>query len=247
MINTRAAYCLLLVSLLTIGCKSLRKSGETDLVEPLSVETPHRQSLTNELPSERVLCIETANTVSQKGHVVEAIKLYERAEQLDPSAAPLDQQLAPLYSQVGNHSDAIKRYRRLSLESPNDLELNNNYAWTLMEAKRCDAALAEVQRGLNIDEDHERLRSTLAMIYYRQGDRVNALKQFTRLQGFTAAQHNLALLELDAGNVESAIKHLREAIENPTDQNSTAKQKCQQLLAVLTRARDSENSTSTQK
>ena len=62
------------------------------------------------MPSDHTLCVETAKTVAAEGHADEAIKLYLRAEKIDPKAASVDAQLAPLYAGVGNYPAAIERY-----------------------------------------------------------------------------------------------------------------------------------------
>ena len=180
------------------------------------------------MPSERSLCMETANTVARKGHAVEAIKLYEHAERLDPDAAPLDSKLAPLYAAVGEQDASIERYRRCIKISPNDIELSNNFAWTLMEAQRFDQATAEANRGLQNEPDNARLLSTLAMVHYRQGDQAKALRLFEQAQGSSAAHHNLAILDIDAGKLEAAKKHLQTA-----KQSKELNLKTESLIAAL--------------
>ncbi len=201
-----------LMLLICVGCNGLSKKQGTDFLKPLaSTSSDEAKRNRQPMPSERALCLETAKTVAQQGHANEAIKLYERAEELDPSQNPLDAQLAPLYAHARNFDAAIERYQRLVLHSPKDIELCNNFAWTLMEADRYDEAIQQAQRGLGLDANHKRLSSTLAMIYYRQGDRAGAMKQFEQAQGVNAAHHNLAILDIDAGNIESANQHLRQA------------------------------------
>ncbi|WP_236615690.1 tetratricopeptide repeat protein [Rhodopirellula europaea] len=180
------------------------------------------------MPSERLLCLETAKTVARQGHTAEAIKLYERAEQLDPTAAPVDAKLAPLYADVGNSDAAIERYKRCLLRSPNDIELANNFAWTLMEAGRFDQAISEIDQALQAEPDNVRLRSTLAVIHYRQGDHPGALRHFEKAYGSDAAHHNLAILDIDNGNFESAKTHLQIA-----KQSNKLDTKTQSLASVF--------------
>lgn len=218
---------------LSIGCSGLQKSRGDDFVKPLassSAESTHRRQRT---PDERMLCMETARTVADKGHADEAIKLYQRAEEIDPSEPALDRQLAPLYAQSGDFESAIERYQRLVSVSPKDTELCNNFSWTLMEAERYSGAILEAQRGLSIDAGNQRLRSTLAMIYYRQGDQTSALREFEKAQDATAAHHNLAVLEIDAGNLPSAQQHLRQAGEVATVNQRQASPKTEAFLAAL--------------
>jgi len=216
-----ATLMLFSVILISPGCGSIGKDKQADFLKPFATKSSNTRGRTAPMPSEHTLCVETANAVASQGHAKEAIKLYERAESLDPSASSIDAKLAPLYASVGNHPAAIERYQRCVSQSPDDIELSNNFAWTLMEAGRYDQALAEATRGLQIDGDHARLQSTLAMIHYRQGDHAKAFQGFEKAHGSIAAHHNLSLLEIDSGNLDSAKGHLRIAKQS-TEPNSQA-------------------------
>ncbi|QDS89118.1 outer membrane protein PgaA [Rosistilla ulvae] len=231
--RTRRFFAALMVVAvpLAIGCGSIGKKRDTDsdFLKPLASATPDvAKTKRQPMPSERSLCMQTAKTVASKGHAVEAVKLYEHVEQLDPAGEPLDAELAPLYADLGNHDAAIQRYKRIVQRSPDDSDLSNNFAWTLMESGRFDQAIAEATRGLQNDAGNRRLQSTLAMIHYRKGDSAAALRHFSEALGESAAHHNLAVLEIDAGNVDSARAHLQQAMQSapPDAQTET-------LLAAL--------------
>lgn len=201
---------------LAIGCNSIEKDHQSDFLKPFaSTESTGAKAANQPMPSERALCIETAKTVAAKGHAEEAIKLFERAEELDPTATALDADLAPLYAEVGDHDSAIERYKLCVQRTPDDAELINNYAWTLMEAGRFEQAIAEATSGVQKFPEDTRLRSTLAMVHYRNGDHAKSFQQWELAVGKTAAHHNLALLDIDAGNVDSAREHLRQAKQDP--------------------------------
>ncbi len=220
LITNLTLACLVLFS---VGCGSIGKDKQQVFLKPFASAAPQKAKVFSpEIPSDYTLCVETAKTVAAEGHAVEAVKLYERAESLNPNAPSLDSNLAPLYASLGNHSEAIKRYQRCASQDPNNIELCNNFAWTLMEAERFSEAIAEATRGLNKAEDSQRLHATLAMIHYRQGDHVKALRGFAKAQGSAAAHHNLSLLEIESGNIESAKEHLRIANQSP-EQASQAK------------------------
>ncbi len=205
-----AILVLTLVIPLCIGCGTIGEKQHTDFLKPFArMSSTALSASTQAMPSEYEICIETARTVAEQGHVVEAIKLYERAEKLDPAAPSLDAALAPLFASVGRYDLAIERYKRCVDQSPQDVALSNNFAWTLMEAGRFDHAIMEANRGLDNHGDDGRLQATLAMIHYRQGDREKALDEFEKAHGLVAAHHNLSVLEIDAGNLESAKNHLR--------------------------------------
>lgn len=209
------AAMMMVAGSLAIGCGSIEKKPEADFLKPLTSAAPDvAKSKRQPLPSERSLCMQTAKTVASKGHAAEAIKLYEHVEQMDPTADPLDAELTSLYAEVGNHDAAIQRYKRIVERAPGDSDLSNNFAWTLMESGRYDQAIAEATRGLQNDSGNVRLKSTLAMIHYRKGDHTAALRHFSAALGESAAHHNLAVLEIDTGNIDSARAHLQQAMQS---------------------------------
>ena len=228
-------FCFVLLLIGATGCSGIPQKQDNGFLKPIaSAELPPESKRRRQpMPSERSLCIETAKTVSQRGHVEEAIKLYQRAEELGASQAPLDKELAPLLGQVGDFSAAVERYQRLVAGSPNDSDLCNNFAWTLMEAERYGEAVTQAQRGLTLDPENKRLRTTMAMVRYRQGDRISALAEFAKAQDTNAAHHNLGVLDIDAGNIDSAQQHLRQASEVLPSGLSRASPKTEAILAAL--------------
>ena len=217
------------LTLLLCGCGSFGKEKQTNFLKPFATLGKQNAGFYSQpMPTEHRLCVETAKTVADQGHAAEAIKLYERAEFLNPTATPLDSNLAPLYASTGNYSAAIERYQRCIEASPKDVELCNNFAWTLMEAGQLTAAAAEANRGLKIDAGNTRLQGTLALIHYRQGDQIKALRGFEKAHGPVAAHHNLSLLEIDSGNIDAAKAHLQIA-----NQASEPNPKAKILLTAL--------------
>lgn len=204
-----AATTLLVIS----GCRSMTGSDEKKLINPLAAAAESQPLAA--MPSERVLCIQTAETVAEKGHAIEAIKLYEKAERVSPDEPTLDRELAPLYAQTKAYDKAIDRYRRLLRADGADTETLNNLAWTLMEAGRLPEAAATAGQGLNLEPNDSRLTSTLAVIHYKQGDRKSALDRFTAINGPAAAHHNIALLDIDQGDEKSALRQLANAVQMP--------------------------------
>ena len=200
---------LLIACALLLGCHGIgkRKAGNpvspiTGEIAPLSPPASFNKKLT-----ERELCMETARAVAEKGYAEEAIKLYEKAERLEPESEPLDLQLAPLYAHVGDIQKSVARYENVIDRGRATSDVYNNLAWTQMESRRYEDAIATVERGLAGEPENQRLKATLAVTHYRQGDRDKCFAKFEEAFGSSAAHHNVAVLDLDAGDVDSAIKH----------------------------------------
>ena len=198
--------------MLSVGCSTFRKDSGSDFIKQL--DAPVRAfPFAGRKPSERDLCIETARTVAAEGHADEAIRLYEKAESLDPNGKPFDQPLASLYAQTGDTESAIERYRRVIGGEQADAEVFNNFAWTLMESGRFDEAIQVAQQGLVVSPENQRLQATVAIILYKQGNRAQSLQAFQKLHGPSAAHHNVAILDLEHGNQEAALQHLNMATQ----------------------------------
>ncbi len=210
----------LMVTLLaSVGCQSIRGTRSPEFIKPLAAKQDGSEVLYATPKNERELCIRTAAIVASSGHVTEAIKLYENAEQLDSNAAPLDRELAPLYAQAGDAEKSITRYQRAIRYLPNDAELQNNFAWTLLELNRPGQAIQVIETALQKFPENRRLQSTRAIASYHAGDRQDAIRRFTSLYGSSAAYHNVALLDVETGDPEHAQSSIAKAMEsNPTAQ-----------------------------
>ena len=197
-----------------IGCQSLKPKPNQNFISPLGSHATDASQPSGDTPkSERELCIRTADTVANSGHVTEAIALYEKADSLGTKGETLHTKLAPLYAQSGQFEKAIARYQTAIGEAPKDPDLVNNYAWTLIEAGRPNEALQLLQSATESFPTHKRLKATQAVAFYHQGDRTAALAHFEKLHGRSAAHHNLAILDIEAGNPQSANAELQRALQ----------------------------------
>ncbi|KAA5545874.1 tetratricopeptide repeat protein [Roseiconus nitratireducens] len=206
-------FLALLLASIHVGCSSLEKRSTSQFLKPLSSE-PNSQLL-REKPDERELCIETARSVAAKGHASEAILLYEKAEQLDSKAGALDLELAPLYAQTGQTEKALSRYQSVLAKGVATSEIYNNLAWTLIESKRNAEAELIISQGLNKHPEDERLRSALAIVLYKLGKREESIEVFRELYGPAGSHHNVAVLDLDHGRIDSALAELATATQIP--------------------------------
>ena len=198
---------LLLVSLL--GCNSLSKNQTTPLVSPLagSQTLPVGESLDDE-----ILCIETAKAVAEKGHIDEAIKLYERAEDISQEGERHDVELARLLSQRGDYAESISRFQRHCSTTSATPEVYNDYAWACIGAERYQLGAQVVAEGQGHHPENERLAATMACLQFHLGNPDQALASFSELYGDAAAYQNLAVLSLERSDANSAKQYLVKAM-----------------------------------
>lgn len=212
--------CLALLAFLmaTAGCQGMRTQKSNDFIEPLAMNNRSVGTEQATPESERQLCIQTAKTVAARGHFSEAIALYEQAEKLDSRFPPLDRELAPLHAERGQVEKAVTRYQRAIQATPDDAALWNNFAWTLLESNRSAQAINVVEEALVHFPTHRRLLSTRAVASYRAGDREDAIERFAELYGPSVAYHNIALLDVESGDLANA----RSAVQQSLAHNGTS-------------------------
>ena len=226
------SFGLLLICLVTFGSfatgcgRSLQKqASNNDLyqlvnrLESTDSPTSGKSSDVRFAPAQEcMVCIKTAGAVAKAGHLKEAIRLYEKAQTLSPKDSSITRQLAPLYAQAGDFDRSINAYHELMRTDGRDPEFLNNFAWTLMEGNQLEQAKALASNSLQSFPDSRNLASTLAVIYYRLGNRESAFKLFSKVYGEHAAHHNLAVLDVDSRNEAPAKTHLEKAMrlkDNP--------------------------------
>ena len=195
-----------------VGCSLLRQAEDREIVPQFDRAKSFNGTANH---NERELCIETAKSLATKGHATEAIALYEKAGSLESNGQSFDLELAPLFAQIGDSETAVARYESAIASGHADSSTFNNLAWTLMDMGRADAALEAVGRGLMVTPDDQRLRSTQAVVLHRKGDRQGALSNFESMYGLSAAHHNMAILEMEAGRTDAAVEHAKLSTQYP--------------------------------
>ena len=188
----------------TQGCRTVDQNAGETLIKPLGyLPGSARESQSYD---ERQVCLETAASVAAEGHYTEAIKLYEKAEELGGSDPSLDHQLASLYAKLGEYQKAVDRYEKIIEDGEESAEVLNNLAWTFYESNQLEDAYRVASEGLEKFPNDERLTAGSALMAYRLGDRELALNRFTSLYGAATAYHNVALLDLEYGSVKDAMQ-----------------------------------------
>lgn len=220
--SSPATLAILAIVVLVSGCQLSQKFGGEAIDRTLKAMSSNSLVGTASVKAdeEAKICIETAKTVAEAGHFDEAIQLYEKAGAIDPNNGEISKKLAPLYAQTGNYEQSISTYRS-ALDFGGDVSPSffNNFAWTLMEANRLDEARELANQGVAQFPNSAQLITTLAVVNYRTGSRQAAFDLFAKALGEAAAHHNIAVLDIEAGDRESAQSHLASAMKlNPTQE-----------------------------
>ena len=135
-----------------------------------------------------------ADTLMKQGKFDEAIIHFQKALQIYPDSAEIQNNLGNAFLRKKDWTEAIAAYETALRLQPNLTSALNNLGICLAETGKQDEALAEFNEALRIDP------------------------------GFLDTHRNLAILLLRIGRREEAIGHLREALRLKPDDAQTIAQ-----------------------
>jgi Flp pilus assembly protein TadD len=164
---------------------------------------------------DRELCLIAADQMSEAGHWDDAVELYLKAESLAPKKPKLDAKLAPAFAGAGKYAESTSRYRRLLETAPNDAELRNNFAWTLMESGDVVRAEEEFRTAMRLSPHESRAAVNLGVLLARQKRYDEALAILTSSIGEPAAHHNIGVVAIEAGDEATAVRAFEKAVSLP--------------------------------
>jgi tetratricopeptide (TPR) repeat protein len=168
-----------------------------------------------ELPPKQAAhaCLTTAQEMDRRGQVKEAIFLYEKAREQDPTAAAgIGRRLAVLYDLAGDFAKATAEYEPFLRANPNDPGLMNDVGYSYY--CRGDFARAEenLKRSAQIDPKSKRVWLNLGMTLAAQGRYDESLHAFGKAGSEAEARSNLAFVLTAAGRQGEAMDQYRRAL-----------------------------------
>ena len=97
--------------------------------------------------------LQSAVTLHQQGHLVEAEAIYKLILQVQPSHFDVLQYLALAALQRKNFTDAVVYFKRALSLNPHHLPSLNNYGLALLALKRFDEALECYEKAIDVSAD----------------------------------------------------------------------------------------------
>ncbi|MSS73064.1 MAG: tetratricopeptide repeat protein [Candidatus Latescibacteria bacterium] len=115
------------------------------------------------------------------GHPREALKAFEEALEANPDIYQAHAELGVLYYERRDYDRAVQAYKTALRLNPYDARTLNNLAWMYAEQSiHLDEALGLSLLALKLDPGQPAYIDTLAEIYYRMGDREQAVALIRR-------------------------------------------------------------------
>jgi tetratricopeptide (TPR) repeat protein len=170
------------------------------------------------LPSEETakICVATGELLEQDGKKVEAIAMFVKARQLDPSLQSLCRRLAVLYDEVGEFRQAQEEYDQALQLYPKDAALLNDLGYSYYCRGRWAEAEQNLNQALAINPKLERAWINLGMTLGQQGRYAESLEAFGKAVRPAQALCNLAFIYTTQGKRDEARQAYRQALaQNP--------------------------------
>jgi len=195
----------------------------------------------DELPAKQSarLCAATAEDMEKKGFAAQAIFLYEKARESDPSVPNVAHHLALLYDQQGDGVHSLNEFKIALAASPKDADLLNDFGYYYYHRGNMADAENWYRKALAVAPNHASALSNLAIVLGHQRKYQESIEMFTRVVGPAAAYSNVGVLMTEQGDSQQA----RDAFMQAMRLDKTLKQP-QAFLAYLDRA-DHSNTAAT--
>jgi len=153
----------------------------------------------------------------REGRLAEAAECYRRVPVSDPEYENARYQLGLIAHQEGRLEDAIAAYRRALAIEPAFVDGQSNLGNALQELGRFDEALAAYRAALAVDPSRANIWYTAGCAESARKHYVAAIACFRRalalVPEWREAQHNLAHMVFNLGQVDEALALFRRAAE----------------------------------
>jgi Tfp pilus assembly protein PilF len=195
------------------GCHQI-PHGEPGLVISQGTSSVVGERKHAQLPAKETarVCVATAESLQKGGKYKEAIALYERAREKDPSLHDVSRHLAVLYDRMDNFEAAKREYQLALQRNPKDPDLHNDLGYGYYCRGNFAEAEKHLRQALAHDPKHARAWTNLGLTLGQQGKYVEALEAFAKVVTPAQAQCNLAFLLTAQGKLAEAKQAYREAL-----------------------------------
>jgi serine/threonine protein kinase/tetratricopeptide (TPR) repeat protein len=184
------------------------------------------EQLIRKYPKEKEFHLELASSLEIKD-LPKAIEEYAKALELDPQYGVALNSLAIIYRGTEDYEKSLELFRRYAAVSPGDANPFDSMAWTYLRMGDLDRARAKFEEALQVKPDFYYSLKGLIYLYALKQDYPQAMRwagQFiSRIQSPGLRIEGLrfrALLQFWQGQIEGALKTLREADELPEKTSS---------------------------
>jgi tetratricopeptide (TPR) repeat protein len=173
------------------------------------------------------LNVTTANTTAlidlgvgffDLGRNEDAMKMYQVALQVDPTAADVHKNIGLVLAKTGKPDEALAQYREAVRLSPNSAALQNFLAVALSEDGKKDEALPHYNEAVRLEPANAQYQTDLAVTLVALGKRAEALPHYQQAAWLDPSnahyQNNFATALARSGDENAAIQYYQAAIRD---------------------------------
>jgi tetratricopeptide (TPR) repeat protein len=171
------------------------------LASPPPTSTPE-PAVIPDRPSATAL-FERALTAQQTGNIRQAIRLFKRATQADPTMKSAYSNLGNLYYQQQRYQEALETYQQALALDPDDVKTRNNLGSTYIQLAMDEDAIKELQQALRLDESYSLAYYNLACVHARAGQSTEAVQYLQQAIVLTPEARQWAQTDADFAPVRS--------------------------------------------
>lgn len=146
------------------------------------------------------------------GEMSKAMESYTHALEVNAKHAPALTSLARLHFRQGNLAQAVSYFERALVEKPQDAGLHNDLGLTLSKLGKQPAAVASLEKALQLAPGTSRYANNLASVKFESGDPNSALMVLMQNNKPAVAHFNMAYLHFKKGQMPQAQNHLGQAM-----------------------------------
>ena len=176
---------------------SSKSSGKTDTLPPKEAAKA---------------CLVTADEMVRNGYRKEAIALYERARDLDPTQQQVCRYLAVLYDEVGTDSQALTEYNHAVRLTPKDPDLLNDFGYFYYHRHDMRQAEQWFRAAIVQSPRHERAWVNLGLTLGEQGRYQDSFEAFSKVLSTAAAHSNVGMILARHGQIDDAAWAFKQAL-----------------------------------
>ena len=171
-------------------------------------------------PENTLLLLTLGDLHHRAGHLQQALDCYERSRAIDPSNAVAQSRVAAVMISQHRFAEAEAMLAPLVEGQPDDASLWHNLGLARYFQKRWRDALDAFERAQSLGLDVAENFAYLTYGYHHLGETEKALAladQWMQRAPTTATRGYVALLEMDAGNMEAAAQHAQAVLAETPD------------------------------
>ena len=140
----------------------------------------HFQQIIDEYPLETEAYLRLGNLLRGERRPVDAINVLKRGLIIDPESPVIHNTLGLIYSEGGNHDDAIAMHNKYVSLAPNEANAYDSLGMSLQWAGRYDEAISAYSRALELSPRFEIAICHLGVTYFQTGQYQKAVEYIER-------------------------------------------------------------------